>query len=59
MSVFEYMEDFDNDELPDYEHREQLREAVQDYNDEYGTAHDPEEKVIQYFSWKREKFYQR
>lgn len=55
MKLFEHMEDFDNEELSDFERREQLREAVDDYNGSYETDHDPYMAVVQYESWKRDK----
>lgn len=33
LSLFEFLEDYDNSELSDYERDEQLMEAVDDYND--------------------------
>ena len=41
MTLFEYMEDWDNWELSTSERKEQLMDAVANFNDEYGTDHDP------------------
>lgn len=41
MTVFEFMEDYDNAELSNYERREQLEDAVMTYNEEHGTNHIP------------------
>ena len=50
------MEDFDNPELSDYDRDEQLREAVEDYNAEYNTVHDPQRSVILFNRWVKEKY---
>jgi hypothetical protein len=42
LSVYEFMEDYLNEDLPDYDRGEQLKEAVLEYNEVYGTAYDPE-----------------
>jgi|GEM_PF-5348658 len=41
LTVFEYMDDFDNQELDQFEWRDQMLSAVLQYNKEYGTEHDP------------------
>lgn len=53
MDLFEYIQDFDNPELSAYDRHEQLREAVEGYNNEYGTAHDPEKTIKKYQAWLR------
>lgn len=55
MDIYLWMEDFDDDTLPDYDRHEQLREAVEMYNGEHDTDYAPESQVRRYFSWKREK----
>ncbi len=41
ISVLDFIEDFDNSELPDVEWREALENAVIEYNSIYDTNHDP------------------
>lgn len=48
MTLFEYMEDYDNWELPTEERKEQLMESVLDYNEENDTDHDPEASFYRY-----------
>lgn len=48
MTIFQQLEDFDNAELSDYERKEQLMEAVMDYNDSYGTDFDPDKEADRY-----------
>ncbi len=48
MTLFEYMEDFDNWELSTSERKEQLMDAVRNFNDEYSTDHDPEKSYLDY-----------
>ena len=48
MTLFEYMEDFDNWELSTSMRKEQLMEAVEDFNAEYGTNHDPLLEYMRY-----------
>ena len=55
ISVMEYLEDFDNEELPEYDRLEQLREAVEAYNNEHNTDYGKDTQVRNYLSWKREK----
>lgn len=55
MTVFDYIEDFDNPDLSSVEWLDQLYDAVRDYNDEFGTLHDPQTIVAQYCSMQREK----
>ena len=58
MNLYEFMEDFDNAELDDYERDEQLRNAVVDYNEEYGTAYKPAKALLNYKSYIRNKQYE-
>lgn len=58
ITVFEYMEDFDNEELNDYDRFEQLYEAVLDFNEEFDTTHDPRKTVERYFQWNKAKYSQ-
>lgn len=46
--LFDYMEDFDNWELPTQDRREQLMEGVVCYNEEHGTNFDPEREFFNY-----------
>lgn len=55
MNINLFLEDFDNDELSYYEWEEQMKEAVNQYNEEYGTDHMPKSTIRNYSSWKREK----
>lgn len=52
MTLFEYMEDFDNWELSTSERKEQLMDAVAEYNDENGTNHNP---LAAYFNYERQR----
>lgn len=56
ITLMEWMEDFDNRELSEYDLQEQLREAVEDYNSEHDTHHDPQRSVIKYFRWVKDKY---
>lgn len=52
LTVYEYIEDFDNPDLY-YDLRvTRLMEAVSMFNDEYGTSHKPETIVYQYLKQK-------
>ena len=55
MNIYDYLEDWDDEELNHYEWEEQMKEAVEKYNEEYGTDHMPRSTVKAYASWKREK----
>jgi len=57
MTVYEFIEDFDNAELDEYEFIEQLREAVVEFNEIHNTDYDPGRTVRQYLSRKREAKY--
>ena len=48
ITVYEYMEDFDNAELPDGAWQEQLEDAVREYNETFGTTHDPYNTFVKY-----------
>lgn len=48
ISVFEWMEDFDNAELDPIERQEQLEYSVKCYNEKFGTKHDPNAMFMQY-----------
>jgi hypothetical protein len=48
LSLYEFMEDFDNSELSDYERDEQLMEAVKEYNEKNNTSYNPEKSLIAY-----------
>lgn len=48
LTVWLYIEDFDNPELPPDSFQEQLEDAVRNYNEEYGTIYDPYKTVMQY-----------
>lgn len=57
ITVFDYIEDFDNAELDFPEWMEQMIEAVKDYNQERNTLHDPQKIVAQYCAMvRREKY---
>lgn len=50
LTVYEFIEDFDNAELPHEEWMEQLQEAVEKYNEEYKTSFDPKHTVYNYIN---------
>ena len=56
ITLYEFMEDFDNSELSDSERREQLENAVMDYNEHYGTSYDSRRSFYNYESWRKEKY---
>lgn len=56
MTLFEFMEDFDNAELSEYDRREQLEDSVRDYNEMYGTNHDPSKAYARYQSFQRTRY---
>jgi len=56
LTVFEFMEDFDNAELNDYDRDEQIRDAVIQYNEENGTSYDPD-KTLSAYKGKRNQMY--
>lgn len=57
ITLFEYLEDWDDNSLQGYDWYELMEEQVESYNNEYGTNYDPRRAVISYKSWKREKQY--
>ncbi len=54
ISVYEYLSDFDNAELNEEDWREQMLEALENYNEEYGKEYNPN-FLRQYQNWKRTK----
>lgn len=50
------MEDYDNAELPQDEYEEQLKEAVETFNAENGTDHNPARMLRLYKGWKHYKY---
>ena len=48
MTLFEYMEDFDNWELSTQERMEQLIDAIVTYNEEHGTNFNPDREFFNY-----------
>lgn len=58
MTVFDYIEDFDNPELDIYRWTDQMLEAVRDYNEEFHTLHNPSTIVAQYSSMNRSHKYE-
>ena len=58
LNIYLWLEDFDNSELPEYDREEQLREAVVDYNETYGTNYTPMSMVRRYLrvqKWKQQE----
>ena len=53
LTVFEFVEDHDNAELDDYERKEQLRNAVIEYNERNLTDYNPDRTVETYEARKR------
>lgn len=53
ISIWLYLEDFDNAELSEYDWMEHMIEKVRDYNEEHGTNHDPKRTVENYVSRKK------
>lgn len=56
ISIMEYMEDFDNAELSEFEWNDQMWEAVIMYNATYDTYYLPSKEIKNYKSWKRNKY---
>lgn len=50
------MEDFDNVELDSYEQGEIWEEKIIQFNREHGTNFKPRNYVINYLSWKRDRY---
>lgn len=58
MNINEYLEDYDNSELNDYDWVEQMEEAVGMYNEEYRTDHEPTKAIKKYKEWKHDKLFE-
>jgi hypothetical protein len=58
MNINEYLEDYDNSELNDYEWNEQMEEAVGMYNEEYRTDWEPAKAIRKYKEWKHDKLFE-
>jgi hypothetical protein len=54
LTVYEFIEDFDNAELPHEEWMEQMEEAVETYNEHYNASHNPRVTVINYINRKKQ-----
>lgn len=50
LSVYEFIEDFDSQELSTEDWIEQMEDAVVTYNEQYGTDHDPKRTVHIYIN---------
>ena len=57
MTIYEYLEDFDNPELSTEDWLEQMTEAVNQYYTENPNAYEmkPKNAISNYKSWRREK----
>lgn len=55
LSIYEWLEDFDNSELSESDWLEQMHDSVLDYNQEYRTDYNPTPTISNYQSWKRDK----
>ncbi len=55
ISINEWMEDFDNSELPLEEWKEVLEDAIREYNDKYGTVYTVKAGYNGYLEYKRRK----
>jgi hypothetical protein len=53
--LFEWMEDFDNEDLLEDDRRAQLEDAVIEFNEQHNTTYKRAQSFYQYESWKREK----
>ena len=53
--LFEWMEDFDNDELLPDERQYQLENAVVEFNENHNTTYKRTQSFNQYESWRRKK----
>jgi hypothetical protein len=53
--LFEWMEDFDNQDLLDDDRRAQLEEAVVEFNEEHNTTYKRAQSFFQYESWQRNR----
>lgn len=52
ISIAEYLQDFDNEELDAEEWTEQMGEAVDQYNNDYGATWTHRSALNQYQAWK-------
>lgn len=48
ITIYEHLQDFDNEELNEYERREQLIEATRDYNQQNASNYHPERTADKY-----------
>lgn len=48
MSIYEYMKDFDSIEYGEEIRDEQLKEAIQAYNNTMGFSYDPDKTLLAY-----------
>jgi len=48
MTIYEWLEDFDNADLPDHERNEQFAEAVERFNEKNKTHYIPDSIVERY-----------
>ena len=53
MTVYDFIEDWDNAELSEYDWQEQMEEAVRDYNYQYNERYDPTSTVRHYVNMNR------
>ena len=54
-ALYEFMQDFDNSELSNYDRDEQLRESIEQYNQDNGTKYGSE-YVRNYKSWLMDQY---
>ena len=52
LPLYQFMEDFDNWELPTEDRKEQLMDAVVDYNEQHGTNYNP---LAAFFNYERQR----
>ena len=52
LTLYDFLSDYDNWELSTSERKEQLMDAVVDYNERYGTDHNP---LAAYYNYERER----
>ena len=55
MTLLEFMEDFDNWELSTQDRKEQLMDAVVEYNEKYGTDYNTSAKYLIYEQKRKEQ----
>ncbi len=56
ITINEWLEDFDNAELPFEDWIEQLRDAMYEYDEKYGTFHPFQPTYNAYIDYKRRKY---